>query len=321
MSRPRIYITRKVPEKTIKAFADSFEINMWEKEDEPVPRNILIEEIKHTDGLLCVLSDNIDQELLNQGSRLKVVANLAVGYDNIDLNAAKQYGITVTNTPDVLTETTADLAFALLMATARRIVEANHYIEKDLWNNWSPYLLAGSDIHHQTIGIVGMGRIGEAIARRAKGFGMSVVYHNRSRKYDAEKELQATYVAFDQLLSEADFVVSVVPLTKETAGIFDENAFNKMKSSAIFINVSRGATVDEDALVKALKTKQISAAGLDVFHEEPIRANHPLMELENALCLPHIGSASINTRTKMIDLCMENITAVLQGKTPKTSVQ
>lgn len=321
MSRPRIYITRKVPKKTIKAFADSFEINMWEKEDEPVPRDILIEEIKHTDGLLCVLSDNIDQELINQGSRIKVVANLAVGYDNIDLDAAKQYGITVTNTPDVLTETTADLAFALLMATARRIVEANDYIEKDLWNNWSPYLLAGSDIHHQTIGIVGMGRIGEAIARRAKGFGMSVLYHNRSRKYDAEKELQATYVAFDQLLDEADFVVSVVPLTKETAGIFNEDAFNKMKSSAIFINVSRGATVDEEALVKALKTKQIKAAGLDVFHEEPIRGNHPLMGLENVICLPHIGSASINTRTKMIDLCMDNITAVLQGKPPRTPVQ
>lgn len=321
MSRPRIYITRKIPKETIKAFEDSFEIKMWEKEDEPVPRDILLAEIRQTDGLLCVLSDNINQELLNEGSHLKVVANLAVGYDNIDLDAAKQYGIAVTNTPDVLTETTADLAFALLMATARRIVEANHYIEEDQWNNWSPYLMAGSDIHHQTIGIVGMGRIGEAIARRAKGFGMSVLYHNRSRKYEAEKKLQATYVPFDRLLSEADFVVSVVPLTKETAGIFNERAFSKMKSSAIFINVSRGATVDEEALVKALKTKQIKAAGLDVFNEEPIRANHPLMGLENVICLPHIGSASINTRTEMIDLCMGNITAVLQGKAPKTPVQ
>lgn len=320
MSKPRIYITRKLPEETINAFSDQFDVKMWEKEGEPVPREVLLEEIKLADGLLCMLSDQVDKALLNEASQLKIVANLAVGYDNINLHAAKQSGVMVTNTPDVLTETTADLTFALLMTTARRIVEANRYIQKDLWEHWSPYLLAGSDIHHRTIGIVGMGRIGEAVARRAKGFGMPILYHNRSRKYEVEEELQASYVTFDQLLSEADFVVSLVPLTKQTAGIFNHNAFNKMKSTAIFINVSRGGTVDEQALLEALKSKQIKAAGLDVFTEEPIRADNPLMKLENVVCLPHIGSASEETRTSMIMLCLENIASVMNGNPPKTPV-
>lgn len=305
----------------ITPYKQDFEFRMWEKATEPVPRNILSEEVKEADGLLCMLSDKIDEALLAEASRLKVVANLAVGYDNIDLDAAEKHQVIVTNTPDVLTETTADLGFALLMATARRIVEASNYIQRDQWENWAPYLLAGSDIHHKTLGIVGMGRIGEAIARRAKGFGMSVLYHNRSRKYEAEAELEASYVTMDQLLQEADFVISVVPLTNETEKMFNEVAFRKMKSSAIFINISRGGTVDEAALYKALQTKQIKAAGLDVFAEEPIRKDHPLLDLNNVVCLPHIGSSSEETRTAMIALCLENIEAVIAGKQPKTPVQ
>lgn len=320
MTKPRIYVTRKLPEQAFKTYTDQFDFKMWEKEDEPVPRGILLKEVKHADGLLCLLSDKIDKKLLDEATRLKIAANLAVGYDNVDLAAVKKSGVIVTNTPDVLTETTADLTFALLMATARRIVEANHYIQKDQWNNWSPYLLAGSDIHHRKIGIVGMGRIGEAVARRAKGFGMSILYHNRSRNDEMEKVLQATYMEFDQLLSEADFVVSLVPLTEETVGMFNRDAFNKMKPTAIFINVSRGATVDEEALLNALKTNQIKAAGLDVFTEEPIRAHHPFMDLENVVCLPHIGSASVQTRTDMIALCLENLASVLTGNEPKTPV-
>ena len=320
MSKPTIYIARKIPEHLLDPYRNDFVFRMWEKEDEPVPRNKLLKEVKQADGLLSMLSDAIDKELLSHADNLKVTANLAVGFDNIDYSAAKEKGVVVTNTPDILTETTADLGFALLMASARRIVEANKYIEAGKWKNWAPYLFAGSDIHHKAIGIVGMGRIGEAIARRARGFGMTVLYHNRSRKYEAEKKLQAAYVSLDKLFSEADFVVSVVPLTNETYEMFDESAFKKMKSTAIFINISRGATVDEDALFQALKTKQITAAGLDVFAEEPIPKDHPLMTLDNVICLPHIGSASEETRTAMVQLCLENIASVLKGGKPKTPV-
>ncbi|AXI09858.1 D-glycerate dehydrogenase [Oceanobacillus zhaokaii] len=321
MEKQRIYITRSLDEAVIAPYANLFEIRMWEKEEEPVPREILLEEVKNADGLFCMLSDKIDDELLQHSSNLKVVSNLAVGYDNIDLDAAKKHGVIATNTPDVLTETTADLGFALLMATARRIVEANQYIKTNQWQNWAPYLLAGSDIHHKTIGIVGMGRIGEAIARRAKGFDMNILYHNRSRKPVAEKDLQATYVSFEQLIGEADFIVSVVPFTPETSKIFNEAAFEKMKQTAIFINISRGATVDEDALVEALRTNKIKAAGLDVFEVEPITNEHPLMQLDNAVCIPHIGSASEETRTEMIQLCMDNIAGVLNGTGAKTAIQ
>lgn len=320
MGKPLIYITRKIPAEAIGPYQDAFDIRMWEKSDEPVPRNVLLEEVKHVDGLLCLLTENIDQECLENASRLKIVANMAVGYDNIDADFAKQRGITVTNTPDVLTETTADLAFALLMATARRIVEATNYIKEDKWGPWSPFLLAGSDIHHKTMGIVGMGRIGQAVAKRAKGFGMKILYHNRSRNMEAENELGAEYADFDTLLKSADFVVSVVPLTNETRHMFNQEAFHKMKQTATFINVSRGKVVDEQALFEALQSGEITSAGLDVFENEPIRADHPLVKLENVVCLPHIGSASVETRMDMIRLCLENLKQVLNGEAPVTPV-
>lgn len=320
MAKHRIYITRRIPEEMLAPYQELFDFRMWESEDEPVPREILLEEIKYADGLLCILTEQIDQELLEKASQLKIVANMAVGYDNVDIAAAREKGIIVTNTPDVLTETTADLAFALMMATARRVVEANHYIKADKWQDWSPFLLAGADIHHKTLGIVGMGRIGKAVAKRANGFGMKILYHNRSQNEDAEKELQATYVDFETLLMESDFVVSLIPLSEETADLFNREAFQQMKSSAIFVNVSRGGVVDERALYEALEQKEIHAAGLDVFTSEPIKADHPLMQLENVVCLPHIGSASVETRMEMIKLCLENIYRVLNGKEALTQV-
>ncbi|MEC5424925.1 D-glycerate dehydrogenase [Virgibacillus sp. C22-A2] len=320
MTKPLIYISRKIPKEIIVPYETKFEFRMWEKENEPVPRRVLIQELKEVDGLLCLLTEKVDKDLLEAAPQLKIIANMAVGYDNITIDSANDRGVVVTNTPDVLTETTADLTFTLMLATARRIVEAADYIRSDRWEHWSPYLLAGSDIHHKTIGIVGMGRIGEAVARRAKGFGMSVLYHNRSRKIEAEKELQAKYTSFDQLLKEADFVVSMVPLTDSTRKIFNREAFGKMKSSAIFINASRGGTVDEDDLLEALQTKEIKAAGLDVYTEEPIRGDHPLMNLTNAVCFPHIGSASIETRTAMLQLCLENLAGYFYGDGPKTPV-
>lgn len=321
MAKPRIYITRKIPDKLLDPYNEKFDFRMWEKEDEAVPREVLKKEARQADGLLCVLTDQIDEDLLKRAPDLKIVANMAVGYDNIDVDAAGKYGVIITNTPDVLTETTADLGFALLMAAARRMIEANQYIRKGEWKNWSPYLLAGSDIHHKTIGIAGMGRIGKAIARRAKGFGMSVVYYNRSRKPEAEKELQAVYADFETLLAKSDFVVSVLPLTADTKHKFNAEVFKKMKNSAIFINISRGGVVNETDLAEAIRTKQIKGAGLDVFENEPIAANHPFMQLDEIVCMPHIGSASEETRSAMLNLCLENIDGFFTGRGPKTPVE
>ncbi|MCM3123931.1 MULTISPECIES: D-glycerate dehydrogenase [unclassified Mesobacillus] len=318
--KPYIYITRKLPAETIVELTEQFEVKMWEHEDIPAPREVLLAEAKKASGMITMLSDKIDEELLSAGENLKVVANLAVGFDNINLKSATERGIVVSNTPDVLTETTADLTFALLMAAARRIVEAADYIKAGKWEGWSPYLLAGHDVYGKTIGIVGMGKIGKAVARRANGFGMDILYHNRSRKPEAEKELGAVYSSFEDLVSKADYVVSLAPLTDETRNLFTADVFAKMKKSAIFINAGRGPVVDEQALYEALKSGEIAAAGLDVFEKEPISTEHPLLELSNVTAIPHIGSASTETRTKMIKLCCTNVKAVLTGDSPKTIV-
>lgn len=321
MEKDRIFITRKIPEHLLEPYTDMFDFSMWENEEEPVPKEVLFQEAEQADGLICMVSEKVDKALIEHGRRLKVIANVAVGYDNIDVEEATKRGIIVTNTPDVLTETTADLGFALLMATARRIIEANKFIAENRWREWGPFLLAGADIHHKTIGIVGMGRIGEAIARRANGFSMSVLYHNRSRRPEAEKYIGAQYVSFEELLERSDFVVSVVPYSKESHEMFDKQAFAKMKKSAIFINISRGGVVDEQALYDALKNKEIAAAGLDVFAKEPIGSDSPFMALDNCVCLPHIGSASVETREKMITLALENVKGTLCGEGPLTPVK
>jgi glyoxylate reductase len=321
LNKPYIYITRKLPEETLISLKEWADVGMWPEEEKPVPRDILMKEASKAVGLLTMLSDKIDSELLSQSPSLKVVANLAVGYDNIDLDAAKQKNITVCNTPDVLTESTADLAFSLILATARRIVEAAIYVKEGKWNSWGPLLHAGADVHHKSIGIVGMGRIGEAVARRAKGFGMEILYHNRNRKPEAEKELEAKYEEFPALLKKADFVVCLAPLTPETKGMFDREAFRLMKKSAIFINAGRGASVDEDALIDALKNREIAGAGLDVFVKEPIDPNHPLLSMNQVVALPHIGSASVETRMAMAELACRNIIAVLNGEEAETPVK
>ncbi|MCA0150802.1 D-glycerate dehydrogenase [Rossellomorea vietnamensis] len=319
--KPFIYITRKLPEAVVAPLIKNFEVEMWEREDAPVPRDILLKKAEKASALLTMLTDKVDRELLQDASQLKVVANLAVGFDNIDLEAAKEKGVTITNTPDVLTETTADLTFALLMATARRIVEADRYIKEGKWKSWSPLLLAGMDIHHKTIGIVGMGSIGEAVARRAKGFNMEVLYHNRSRKSEVEETLGVRYVSFNDLLAQSDFVLVLAPLNEETQGMFQEDQFTKMKETAIFINAARGAIVNEAALEQALKRGDIAGAGLDVFETEPINEDHPLLQLDQVVAIPHIGSSSKDTRHDMMSLCVENIQAVLNGDNPKTAVK
>jgi glyoxylate reductase len=321
MQKPYVYITRKLPDETLSSLKKIADIGMWPYEEKAVPRDVLLSEAEKSTGIVTMLSDTIDAELFEHAPSLKAVANLAVGYDNIDIQAAKVRGITVCNTPEVLTDTTADLAFSLVLATARRIVEAANYVKEGNWNSWGPLLLAGADVHHKTIGIVGMGRIGEAVARRAKGFDMKILYHNRSRKPEAEMSLGAVYKEFHELLKESDFVVCLAPLTNETKGMFNREAFQSMKESAIFINVGRGAAVDEEALIDALQNKTIAGAGLDVFVKEPIDPDHPLLSMNQVVALPHIGSASVETRMTMAELACQNIANLLEGKKPVTPVQ
>jgi glyoxylate reductase len=318
--KPYVFITRKLPDEVVKPLLQKYEVSMWEHEDIPVPKDLLLSEAKKADALLTMLSDSIDEKILTAGKKLKVVANLAVGFDNIDLKVASREGVAVCNTPDVLTDTTADLTFGLLMATARRLMEAAEFVKDGKWKSWSPLLLAGHDIHHKTIGIVGMGKIGETVAKRATGFEMNILYHNRTRKPAVEQQLGALYVSLDELVEKADFIVCLTPLTSETKNMFTRDMFKKMKHSAIFINAGRGPVVDEQALFDALVAGEIAGAGLDVFEKEPIGADHPLLQLPNVVALPHIGSSSVETRMEMMRLCLANIQAVIEGNKPKTLV-
>lgn len=316
----KVLVTRKVPDKFIQQLEEFADVKMWDEEFVPMPREKFLEEIKDAEAAFITLSERIDEETLEAAPNLKIVANMAVGYDNINIALAEEYGVTVTNTPGVLTETTAELGFTLMLATARRIVEAAKYIKDDEWKSWGPYLLAGKDVHGSNVGIFGMGDIGKAFARRLKGFEANVMYHNRSRHRRAEKELGVLYVSFDELLENSDFVVCTAPLTEETKDKFNAAAFKKMRNDAIFINIGRGATVVEDDLLQALKEGEIGGAGLDVFREEPIRADHPLLQLPNVTALPHIGSASVVTRDRMIQLSINNVKSVLQGQPAITPV-
>ncbi|WP_129729811.1 2-hydroxyacid dehydrogenase [Ectobacillus funiculus] len=315
--KPKVYITRKIPNEIVSKIEAVCEVRMWQEEEKPVPREVLEKEIADVDGLFCLLTESIDQALLDRAHALKVISNMAVGYNNIDVEAAKKRGIRVTNTPGVLTETTADLTFALLMSTARRLVESTEYLRSGKWETWSPLQLAGQDIYGATLGIIGMGRIGEALARRAKGFNMNILYYNRSRKPVVEKELGLQYTEMDELLQEADFVCIMTPYTPETNNLIGERELSLMKNTSILINTARGGIVNEDALYHALKNGVIWAAGLDVFEKEPVPLDHPLLTLPNVVTLPHIGSASIKTRMKMAELAAENLLAAIRNETPK----
>ncbi|WP_392455172.1 2-hydroxyacid dehydrogenase [Chryseomicrobium aureum] len=315
--KPKVLITRKLPEGIIKKISEVCTVELWDEEETPIPQEELAEKMINVDGVLCLLTENIDKKLIDGSPKLKVISNMAVGYNNIDIEAAKKKGIIVTNTPDVLTETTADLTFALLMATSRRLIEASTYLRNGDWKTWSPLQLAGQDIYNSTLGIIGMGRIGEAIAKRALGFNMNIVYYNRSRKLDMEQSLNVQYSELDDLLKESDFIVVMTPYTPQTTNLISEREFKLMKKSAILINTSRGGIVDEKALYDALVNKEIYAAGLDVFETEPINLNNRLLTLPNLVALPHIGSSSINTRYKMANLAAENLIAGVLGNRPK----
>jgi glyoxylate reductase len=288
--------------------------------EHPLTRNDLLGRLKGKQGLICQITDTIDDEVLATPG-LEVVSNVAVGYNNIDVAAAKRRKIVVTNTPDVLTETTADFTWALLMAAARRVVEADRYARSGDWRSWQWDLLWGLDVYGKTIGILGFGRIGRAVARRALGFGMRVLYHDSVRATaEIEGELKATYVDKETLLRDSDFVTLHVLLSPETRHLIDERALRSMKKTAVLVNAARGPIVDEPALVRALSERWIAAAGLDVFEEEP-KIHAGLMPLTNAVLAPHIASASFDTRLAMSTLALKNCLAVLEGKPPLTPVQ
>jgi len=311
----KVYITRKLPLEVIEKLSHIYDLKTWDYEDLPVPREILKEEIKEVDGLFCLLTETIDKEMLQQASKLKVISNMAVGYNNIDVEEATKRGIAVTNTPGVLTETTADLTFALLMGTARRINEAEKFLREGKWKTWSPMLLTGQDINGATLGVIGFGRIGEAVAKRAKGFNMRILYYNRNRKLEKERELEIEYRDLNELLRESDFICILTPYTPQTKNLISYEQFKMMKKDAVLINTSRGGVVNENALYSALANKQIWGAGLDVFEEEPLPVHNQLRELSNVVLTPHIGSASIKTRFKMANLAADNLIQVLSEKT------
>lgn len=314
-----ILISNSLPHESVSLIPTNYAVDFHDRE-EPLSRQELLSRIKGKDGLICHIISTIDEELLAAAPTLRVVANVAVGYNNVDVAAARRRGIMVTNTPDVLTETTADFAWALLLAAARRVVEADHYARSGQWKAWKWELLWGLDIHGKTLGIFGFGRIGRAVARRALGFGMRVLYHDAVRaEASAEKELRATATDADTLLRESDFVTVHAPLLPETRHLINEAALRKMKSTAILINAARGPIVHEAALVRALTEGWIAGAGLDVFEEEP--KIHPgLVPLSNVVLAPHIASASRHTRVAMATLAVRNCLAVLEGKPPITPV-
>ncbi|MGI6485655.1 MAG: glyoxylate reductase [Tepidanaerobacteraceae bacterium] len=317
--KPKVFVTRVIPEKGLKMLREAADVRVWEDELPP-PREILLKESENVDGLVALLTDRIDTELFDTAKKLKIVSNYAVGFDNIDLDEASKRGIMVTNTPGVLTDTTADLAFTLLMAAARRIIEADRFVRSGRWKTWGPMLMLGQDIYGAKLGLVGLGRIGYAVAKRAKGFDMDVMYYDLTRNEKAENELGLRFVEMEQLLKEADFVSVHVPLTPETRQLINENTLGLMKETAILINTARGPVVDEEALFDALKNNKIAGAGLDVMDPEPPNKDNPLLKLDNVIIVPHIASASIATRTKMAVMAAQNCIAGLKGDIPPNLV-
>ena len=314
----KVLVTREIPEAGLRLLEDFDTTVLHER---PPTRDELLEAVRGVSGVLSTATEKMDGEVMDAaGEDLRVVANMAVGYDNIDVGAARERGVVVTNTPGVLDETTADVAFMLMLAAARRLGEGERLLRAGKWEWWGPKQLRGLDVWGKRLGIVGLGRIGRAVARRAKGFGMEILYHSRSRMEDAEKELGARYLDLDDLLRESDFVSIHTPLTDATRHLIGERELGLMQETAVLVNTSRGPVVDESALAEALEGGRIFAAGLDVYEEEP-KVHPKLLELERAVLAPHIGSASIETRDRMATLAAENLRAVLRGEQPKNPVE
>jgi glyoxylate reductase len=311
MTRPKVFVTRIIRDPGLDLVREFCDAEVWDG-DMPPTRDVLLEKVRGTDGLLCMLTDRIDGELLDAaGAQLKVISNHAVGFDNIVVPDATARGIPVGNTPGILTDATADLAFALLLAAARRITEAERYIHAGKWKTWHPSMLLGMDLAGKTLGLVGFGRIGRAVAKRAAGFDMRVIYYSPN----AKPEFGAMPVnSLDELLSQSDFVSIHTPLNQSTRQMVNADFLSKMKRTAIFVNTSRGQVVDQVALYQALRSHSIFAAALDVTDPEPLPLDSPLLTLENCIIVPHIGSASEKTRDDMARLAAQNLIAGLKGE-------
>lgn len=311
MSHPKIFVTRLIPDLGLSLVKEHFPtLEVW-THDLPMPREQLLEKVRGVDGLLCLLTERIDAELMDAiGSQVKVISSMSVGVDHVDLAEATKRGIPIGNTPGVLTDATADQAFALLLAAARRITEAERYVRAGKWVTWSPSLLLGADLAGATLGIVGFGRIGQAVAKRAQGFDLRIIYHDPT----AEPAFGAEHVDLDTLLRESDFISIHVPLTKDTHHLVNADFLSKMKPNAVLVNTARGGALDQTALYDALKSNRIFAAALDVTDPEPLPMTSPLLELENCLIVPHLGSASKRTRDQMSLLAAQNLIAGLNGE-------
>lgn len=313
----RVYVSSdEVPEQALEIIRGVAETRV-RKADGPPSRAELLAEVSEADGIFCLLTERIDEELLQAGRNLKIVSSMSVGYDHIDLAAATRRGVMVTNTPDVLTEAVADATFGLMLAIGRRLVEGDRFLREGSWKvKWSPMMMVGRDVHGKTLGIYGMGRIGASVARRARGFGMKVIYHNRRRDVTAEEELGAEFRTMDDLLRESDFVSVHVPLSEETRNSIGARELAMMKKTAYLINTSRGGVVEEKSLIRALGDGTIAGAALDVFESEPVETDNPLLSMRNVVLTPHLASASIESRTAMAVLAARNLEAALRGGRP-----
>ena len=309
----KILITRRPPGDAVDRLVASNDAWLW-PHNSKIDRDVLLAQVADVEGLYCMLTDRVDAELLDAAPNLRVVSNMAVGVDNIDLAECERRGVAVGHTPGVLTDSTADTAWTLLMASSRRIEEGIDYVKAGEWGPWDPAGMLGYDISGTTLGIVGMGRIGSAVARRSMGFDMEILYSERLSKDAIEQETGATKVSFEELLERSDHVVLCVALTDETRGLIDADALKRMKSTANLVNISRGPIVDTDALYDALSTGEIRCAGLDVIDPEPIPADHPIVALPNCTVIPHLGSATERTRIAMADLAEANLVAGLKGE-------
>ena len=311
--KPKVYVTRHLPAAALSELQQTCDVEIWDV-DSPPPYQTLLGSVRDKEGLLCLLTDRIDAVLMDAAPNLKVISQCAVGYDNIDVAAATERGIPVGNTPGVLTDATADFAFTLLMAAARRVGEAIDFVHQGKWKTWGLTLLLGQDIYGATLGLIGMGRIGRAVAQRARGFDMRVLYYDAVRQPDAEADLGVEYRELDDLLRESDFVSLHTSLTEETLGLIGERALALMKPTAILINTSRGPVVDAGALYQALRSGQIAYAALDVTDPEPLPADHRLLQLTNLIVAPHIASATVTSRTQMAMIAVRNLLAGLEGE-------
>jgi glyoxylate reductase len=311
--KPEVFVTRHLPQSALNDLSAVCDVDIWDKEYPP-PYDVILDKVACKVGILCLLTDTIDAALMDSAPNLKVISQCAVGYDNIDIVAATARGITVGNTPGVLTNATADFTFLLIMAAARRIGEAIDYVRNGKWKTWGLTLLLGQDVQSAILGIVGLGRIGKAVAKRAGGFDMQVLYYDENRQHDVERELNVEYCSFDELLGLSDFISLHVNLSAETQGLIGDRELGLMKRTACLINTSRGSIINSDALYRALKDGKIAYAALDVTDPEPLPSGHKFLTLPNIIVVPHIASATVTSRTQMAKMAVRNLIAGVRGE-------